>query len=826
MTMANDKRRARASAARMKPLQHAALLACICIASAPAWAQDGAAPASAQASARYDIPAGTLDQVLNRLATSAGIWLSFDGALTAGKTSAGLSGSYSVPGALKAVLAGHGLETVPGAGGGYVVRRSVAATSTSEAAMATMTVTAPADRSGITEGSGSYRPAGASNAATRLSLTAEETPQSLSVVTRQRMDDQQLNSVLDVIDATIGVSSFRMSVGADLAQPYSRGFSISNYLIDGIPRQEGSAQYSNGERLSTAALDRVEILRGATGLTSGMGYPGASINMVRKRPTATPQSVASVEAGSWDRYGAGLDLSRPLSESGHVRARLVVDHKQQKSWIDRYQGNASMVYGIVEADLGPDTLLSLGFSHQVSNNDSPLRSGIPLYYADGSRIGLPRSYNPSPTWSYYDTTDSSIFASLSHNFSNGWKGGVEATYLRDTYDAVHPYAYGSVDRTTGLGMSMSTAHWDSKGQEYGIDAYLSGKFAAWGREHDLVTGMSSSRRRVNGASLGGWLYAWNSSYDGTINSPVWAWDGTQVDTPQFVQTGDTRTRRSLHSAFVTSRLSLSDSTKLILGGRVMSSDSVSYATEYSGSNTRTSRKDSGVVVPYAGLVQKLSDNWSAYGSYTRIFRPQSLSALDINRQPLDAEEGTAYEAGIKGALLEKKLGVSVSLFNVQQKKVSEYDATTDSYFQREGVNTKGLEMEVTGQPARGWNLSAGYAYSLTKDRDGMRIMERIPKNTIKAFTTYQLPGAWQRWTVGGGITWQSRYGWDASAANGWDYQESFTLANLMARYRVSPSTDVSINIQNAFDKRYFTALADTGVYGAPRNVTVSLKHRF
>lgn len=782
-------------------LARAVLLACLCLgttAAPAARAQAEAAQSRAAAPARYDIPAGPLDRVLNRFALDAGILLSFDGALAADDASRGLAGSYSVPEALRALLEPHGLEAVPGAGGGYVVRSAARKPSApapgAEATLPVVTITGVAEHGGGSEGV--YRLAGRTRSATRLALSAEETPQSISIVTRQRLDDQKLDSVLDVIDATIGVSSYRMSVGADLGQPYARGFSISNYLVDGIPSTVGSA----GDRANTVMYDRVEVLRGANGLTSGMGYPGASINLVRKRPTRAPQASASAEAGSWQRYGAGLDVSRPLSASGAVRARLVLDHKQKKSWVDRYEGADSVAYGILEADLGPDTLLTLGFSHQVNDNDSPLRSGIPLYYADGGKIGLPDSYNPSPTWSYYDTTDSSVFASLRHTFANGWKASVETAFLRDSYDAIAPYAYGNPDRVTGLGMSMTAGRWDETNRQASIDAYLSGTFAAFGREHDLVMGLSAARSRSTGPDYGNWLYPWNSSYDGTV--------------------------RTNYSAYLTGRFSLSDSTRLIVGARVLDDDSRRTATAADGAATRQQRKDSGIVVPYAGLVRQLDDAWSLYGSYSQIFRPQSFAVVDINRRQLDPEEGDAFEAGVKGSLLQNRLGVSLALFKVRQKKLAEYDALTQAYRQLEGIRSQGVELELTGRLARGWNLSAGYAYSVSEDKAGKRVMERIPKNTVKTFTTYQLPGALQRWTVGGGVTWQSRTGWDDARSQGWDLQHSYALASLMARYRVSDATEVALNVQNAFDERYFTGLADMGVYGAPRNAVLTLKHRF
>ena len=128
------------------------------------------------------------------------------------------------------------------------------------------------------------------------------------------------------------------------------------------------------------------MLRGASGLMSGVGSPAASINMVRKRPTAENQSSITVEAGNWQRYGAGADVSGPLNEAGNVRGRLVADYKDQKSWLDRYAKQSGLIYGIGEVDVDRDTRLGAGFSHQSENNDSPLRTGVPLRFADGTSV--------------------------------------------------------------------------------------------------------------------------------------------------------------------------------------------------------------------------------------------------------------------------------------------------------------------------------------------------------------------------------------------------------------------------------------------------------
>ncbi|WP_312255630.1 TonB-dependent siderophore receptor [Stutzerimonas nitrititolerans] len=230
-----------------------------------------------------------------------------------------------------------------------------------------MTISGKAPGS-ITEGTGSYT-TGSTSSSTRLNLTPRETPQSITVITRQRMEDQKLENLPDALDATTGVIVKLFSMGADAPQMWARGSSITNFQIDGVPTTSSLANYLQ----STIAYDRIEVVRGATGMMNGVGSPSATINMIRKRPTFDPQTSISVEAGSWDRYGTGIDVSGPLTESGNVRGRLAADYKTQHAWTDNYEQENTALYGIGEIDLTDNTLLSVGFNHIKRYTDSATR---------------------------------------------------------------------------------------------------------------------------------------------------------------------------------------------------------------------------------------------------------------------------------------------------------------------------------------------------------------------------------------------------------------------------------------------------------------------
>lgn len=248
----------------------------------------------------------------------------------------------------------------------------------------------------ITEASGSYTP-GSIATATRLVLTPRETPQSISVITRRHMDDFGLTSIDDVMRHTPGISI--ATADSERSLYFARGFAINNFQYDGIPMTRDSA-YSAGNTLSDMAIyDRIEVLKGATGLLTGSGDPGATINLIRKKPTYEFQGHVSAGAGSWDNYRTELDVSGPLTDSGTVRGRAVAAYQDENSFRDHYSRKSKVYYGVLEFDLSPDTLLSVGADYQDNLPKGSSWASIPVFDSNGNFTNMSRSFNPGTRWS-------------------------------------------------------------------------------------------------------------------------------------------------------------------------------------------------------------------------------------------------------------------------------------------------------------------------------------------------------------------------------------------------------------------------------------------
>ena len=786
------------------PLGYAA--AVLIATSSPVWA------AADSRVHHYEIAPAPLGTALNQLGQQAHLLLSFPNDLIAGHNSPGLSGDYTVESALQALLQGSQLIAVRQPDGRYTLQPAPVSTALE---LQSISISGKAPGS-TTEGTGLYTTY-SSSSSTRLNLTPQETPQSLTVMTRQRLDDQRLTNLSDTLDATPGIIVLRDGLGAESDGYFSRGFEIQNFEIDGVPTVKRMDNYTQ----SMAMYDRVEVVRGATGLISGLGSPSATINLIRKRPTAEAQASLWAEAGNWDRYGTGFDVSGPLTETGNVRGRLVADFKTERSWVDRYKQDSQLIYGITELDLTEDTLLTLGFSYQRTDVDAPMRSGLPTRFTDGARSNLKRSLNSAQTWSYNDHEQTSFFTSIEQQFANGWSGKIELTHSENKFDEVFNYVNGSLN-PDGSGTTQLPVRFSGIPRQNNIDAYLTGPFGLLGREHELIAGVTLSNAYESVPSYGGWKYDYSGSPAGAIDNLL-NWKGDSVK-PEFDVTGKSTADETQYAAYLATRLHATDDLSILLGSRVIDWHRDIEDKPYNADKTKTKESETGVYIPYAGVVYDVNDTWSLYASYTKIFNPQSSWVRDIDNKPLDPMEGTGYEIGVKGSHFDGKLNSSVALFKIEQDNLAIWIDTPggNTYKSEQGTTTKGAEFTLDGELAEGWQASAGYAYAVSTDADDQRIVTTLPRHSLKTFTSYRLPGILNKVTLGGGVNWQSKTGADLHTFT----QGSYAVTNLLARYDFNPHLSASVNLNNVFDREYLSYAGDHGMYGAPRNIMTGIRYNF
>lgn len=673
------------------------------------------------------------------------------------------------------------------------------------AALPVVRVTAPATDA-TTEGTGAYTAKSASTA-TRLDLSLRETPQSISVVTRTQMDDFALHSVNKLLANTTGVTVER--VETDRTYFTARGFDISNFQLDGV-----GLPFATGDQLGdidTAVYDRVEVLRGANGLMSSTGNPSATINFVRKRPTADRQASAALALGSWNSVRLDGDLAGPLNDAGSMRYRVVAAAEKGDSYLDRYALEKGVFYGVVEADLAPDLLLTAGVTRQANRPDSPMWGALPLAYSDGTPTNYDVSANTSADWAYWNTDDTTVFTELARDLGDGWKAKATATHRVLESDGEMFYVYGTPDPDTGTGLFSYPSKYHHEERQALLDMHVTGPLARGGRNDDVVLGASWSKSnnklRSSDDDVGVALTE-DEVLQGVFPRP--AFDNGISGQADFV---DERT-----TGYAAVRFNLADDLKLLTGLNV--TDVRSRGQQYGEGHFFSVAK----ITPYVGTVVDLDPQYSLYGNYAGIFNPQFK--IDANRELLPPVRGNNLEVGLKGEWLDKRLNGSASVFRVKQDNAAEYagfqvdGAGGYSYYKGVNATSTGFELDLAGTVAQGVEVAAGYAQMQIDDDDGESAREHVPRKLAHVSGVYHLP-ALRGLAVGMNLRWQDDISQGASK------QDAYALLDLMVRYEISRSLSATVNLNNVTDEKYLTSLQWTqSYYGPPRHGSVTLRWQY
>ncbi|MBP5979307.1 MAG: ferric-rhodotorulic acid/ferric-coprogen receptor FhuE [Halomonas sp.] len=657
------------------------------------------------------------------------------------------------------------------------------------------------------------------SAGTGLTLSQKELPQAISIVTEQRIQDQNLDSIESVLRNTTGIAV--RSVDSERINFSARGFRINSFQYDGIPTLNRDGRWYFGEgRLNTAIYDRVEVIRGANGLTTGSGNPGASVNFVRKHADSRELTGSiSGTVGNWDKRGTTVDVTTPLTASGNVRARFIGGYEEGGAYLDRQDKRRTFGYGIIDADVTDSTTLSLGFDYQDSHTSSSTWGGLPLWYSDGSETRYSRSFSVAPDWSYSDFESEKVFAEISHRFDNDWQMRVVGAHEKTDMDSklAYPYVEATLPDQMGAGGVTFFTGWNRGHREVdSVDVQASGPFELLGREHELVIGgnYSDQTNSYENTFIDGFTVDDFNNWDGSAPNEGW---------PEFTPSEASSTRQK--AVYTASRFSLSDPLTLIVGARYTEWDGMTQLSRRSDSQSKYE------VTPYGGLVFDFNDTYSAFASYTEIFEPQDY--LNPDGTYLDPVVGKNYETGLKAAWLNGLLNGSFSIFRIEQDNVAAAlpmtpGQTETFYTAAEGVVSEGFEVELSGAVSDDLDMTVGYSHFTAKTEDDTLNINQ-PRSLFNLFASYNVPQK-PELTVGGGVNWQSSlFAGNLTTPAGIpdEYeQNSYTLANLFGRYQFTPELSLQVNVKNLFDEKYYSNAGGYGVYGEPRSISSTLRYAF
>lgn len=856
------------------------LIAALGAAPTLAAAQTAQTPAAvAEPTIAFNAPAGPLDKALRRFADQTGFQMVYDTTIVQGLKTVGVSGRMTPQEALARLLAGTALtfhmpephtviiEAVPASIAGARTLGPVQVEGVQTQGFAALNgFGAGAGSNGssdptATEGTHSLTTNGA-EVASKTPQSLKDTPQSVTVITAERIQEQNLTDLASALEYTPGITVASPNGGIQ-PQFYSRGFTISAFQIDGgAPLDLGvNSNYSSTPNLGE--FDNIQVLRGSDALFGGQSEPGGVVSLSRKRPLDHYQFLGEVDVGSWNNYEVQLDATGPIAFDGHLRGRLVVSDQDRDYFYETAHQNKSFVYGVLEADLGPNTILRAGGSYEHQDNQGFDGNGLPRY-ANGADLGLSRSTNLAAPWSYFDLVTPEVFASLEHRFDSDW--GLKINFTRLAQN--NAYAENTISNTIATGNTTTHARVQSGVAEatntetkYAADATLNGALEVFGLTQKLTVGADYSSSVGSGINY--------ANHTKITTNDLFNFDPDSLNPeparPKLASTTPTKNQEQW-GGYVTLDMQPIKNLHLIGGVRDTSYESQFEQDTNLGFLTikvKTSALNAGNLTPYGAIRYDLIPEVSLYASYADIFTVQA-NELSPSGSPLPPTAGVTYETGIKGAFRGGKLNASLSYYYTDQSNQETPDPDTAScvnpnncYLINGAVISEGVDFEVSGEILPNWQVQAGYTYNVNhynqaeissgNVQSGFTVFQsQQPSQQFKLWTTYTPVGRFDRWTLGGGLRLESARSEDGFMCNvaltpvtgacpsGVTVpfaftQGLYTVVDLRAGYKINSHLQASLDITNIGDTRYYSTInTPTGdnFYGEPRAFMFSLRARY
>jgi len=666
---------------------------------------------------------------------------------------------------------------------------------------------------------GGYEAADVSGSKTSLPL--RELPQSVRVMSRQAIDDLGAVRLDDVLDYVGGIS-----------RQNNFGGLWDNIAIRGLAGNEntGMAMLLNGFAANrgfnaprdTADIERIEFLKGPAAALYGASEPGGMVNLVTKKPQWRAATAAEFYAGSDDFYRTALDSTAALSETLAYRLNLALE--QRGSFRDHVDTRRAVLAPALTWKLGRDT--TLDYSGQWLRHSTPLDRGVQAI--NNQLGGVPRNQFPGePGDGAVSVENLSHQLVLEHDINTDWRGRVALGYREATVKgaSTEPSSLRADNRT----LWRQRRDRDYSSDDASLQAELQGRVQFAGLAHELLAGVESYRfnfdqrmLRINPSA--------GAPYAIDLLAPVY---GQPLPTPL----ANTDTHEAQHGAALTLQdaMLLAPRWRMVAGVRL---DHVRQSLDNRLKNSRTEQSPS-QTLPRLGLSYLPDAQWTLYANVGRSMRANTGS--DASGAAFAPEQGRALEFGAKWEAADKRIGATMAVFDIHKRNVVTADALNAGYSIAAGeVRSRGVEFDLAGQLNRDWRITGSLAYndvSVTRDNTlavGSRVLNapRVNGSLLAVYESALDSGS--RYGLGGGFTHMGRRlgqaytQAEASAGTPAFWLPAYTTAKLVAYWRVTPTLRLSLDMDNVFDRSYYTSSYSRlwVTPGTPRSATLGVQAKF
>ncbi|MCY1260538.1 MULTISPECIES: TonB-dependent siderophore receptor [Pseudomonas] len=771
----------------------------------------------------YNLPTAPLVNTLNQIASQAGLALSLNPSLAAGKTSAPVKGQFDAAGALREALRGTGLQLEQSSAGTY----SLVAVPEGVMDLPVTSVIGVQDTEsawGPAQGYLAKRTA----AGTKTDTALVEAPRSISVVTREQMDDRNAHTLDDAVRYLPGITS--SSFGSDTRADWLRvrGFEPTQFL-DGLPLPKGV--YSNPKQ-ETWNLDRLALLRGPASSVYGQTPPGGLLDMVSRRPSAEASSEIQLQYGSDNHRQINFASTGKIDDEGQFLYSLSgvlrdggtpIDHIDDK----RYNIAPSLTWNIDE-----DTKFTL--LTQFTRDDTGITSQF--YPIQGTKIDMPFgdiSHHKNlgdPNYDFYDRTYYALGYAFEHRLNDVWQFRQNLRYTKSELSfqavTVNSYgpSYGSVVDDQG-NTGRGTTNVDEDIAQFAVDNNFQGDFVTGDVSHTLLIGLDHQRNTTNYLSIFGTAPGIN------VNDPVY---GLPIERPaRSTAFYDYEQKTQQTGLYIQDQMALGQ-WRLTLGGR---EDWVHTGTTFfnkgDATNTERDKNFSG----NAAISYVFDSGFVPYLSYAESFQPTS-NAVASPTESFKPTEGKQWELGIKYQPPGSNTLLTAAVYDLTQKNVSVTNnvgnVTVTS--QTGEVKVKGLELEAVSDVTENLKVTAAYTLAKSEVQEGIykgNRLQLMPNQQASVWGDY----TWHNGVLDGfGIGAGARYTGNTygDQANTWlGKADAYTVFDAVVHYDLGrldnslKGASLAVNATNLLDKDYIsTCDSYYCYYGDQRSVVASATYKW
>lgn len=649
-----------------------------------------------------------------------------------------------------------------------------------------------------------------SASATRTDTAIHETPQSISVVSKDVVEDLGATRLQDALDYAGGVGRANNFGGQGLTTFTVRGFTTGEFYRNGFPINRG---YPNMPDANT--IERLEVLRGPATMLYGRGDPGGTFNVVSKQPLAERTVTLGSQLNDQGMQRGTLDASGPLDEEGRLAYRLNVVGEGGDTFRDHVSTERYGVTPVLTWQASDDTKVI--FEGDFMRNNHPLDRGLTRFPNQAGTPSRDTFWGDKDVGKLHNDNNMAQLR-FEHMLNDSWTLGGGFQWLDGTLqgNAIEANTLAGDGRTLSRNFNYRKLDWTDK--DYQLN--LTGHFSTGSLEHTLLTGIEyedydyksiiqRSDPKVN-------------PYTTDIFNPVY---GKLRPELTLTPTHDKENLKT-YSAFIQDQVALTERLKVLAGARF---ERFEHEYETYVSNTKSWEASDNAFTPRVGVIYDLTDTLAVYADAARSFKPNTGASREGSG--FEPEKGKSYEMGIKWEGLDRQLSVDAAIYQIDKKNVLTTDPQDQNSKVAAGqVRSRGFDLNIAGNITPQWRVIGGYAYvdaEVTKDnsiRVGSRLAN-IPRNSFSLLNVYEFQdGALKGLGLGaGGKYVAERVGQTSNTPFSMD---AYTVVDLLSYYKVNDKIRLNLDVKNLFNREYEEgAFGNIYAYpGAPRTVQVGIAY--